>query len=238
MARSHALVFTGSLVVGVAALVACIPHPDKDFEDYGDRSASYRTVPTEAGSFDGTVQTEATEGLYYGTCLSQLAFGRPDKVFNFYTKTKFTPDGAGGKLTITLQALKLNPATNGPPIKFEKAGTTGPEQTSLVPMTANIDAATKVTITFADVAGRPALVTVPGDANPITGRPVEIENVKLTGFFAKEKFCALLNGNVVVPVTLDLEPQRNVCQFIPVKEGDPTPALTKEEDFASSTCPF
>ncbi len=238
MARSLAFVLAGSSVIAVAAVVACIPHPDKDFEDYGDRSASYRTVPMEAGTFDGTVATEPTEGLYYGACLSQLAFGRPDKVFNFYTKTKFTPEGSGGKLTITLQALKLNPATNGPPLKFEKAGTSGPEQTSLIPMAANIDPTTKVTISFADVAGRPALVTVPGDANPITGRPVEIENVKLTGFFAKEKFCALLNGNVVVPVTLDLEPQKNVCQFIPAKEGDPTPALIKEEDFASSTCPF
>lgn len=242
MAKARAIFLSGSAIGAMACVIACIPHPDKDFEDYGERTKSFSTSSSsgDAGQFDGSTVTEPTEGLYYGACLSQLAFGAPNKVFNFYTKTKFVPgtNGAPGKLTLTLQALKLkdNPGGTNPPAPpetFSKAGLLPPEQTSKeVPVEG-----TKVNIVFNDVAGRPGLVVVPGDANPITGRDVEIENVKLTGIFAKEKFCALLNGSVVKPVTLELEPPRNVCQFIPVKEGDKTPVLTKPEDFAASTCP-
>lgn len=243
MANARAIFLSGSAVGVMACAIACIPHPAADFEDYKERTIPFAT-PTggDAGQFDGSTVTEPTEGLYYGACLSQLAFGAPNKVFNFYTKTKFTPGAAGadGKLTITLQALKLKVDGTGapvspaaPPEKFDPSGRLDPLQTSKeVPV-----AGTKVSIGFNDVAGRPGLVVVPGLANPITGRDVEIENVKLTGIFAKEKFCALLNGTVVKPVNLELEPPKNVCQFIPVKDGDATPILTKAEDFAASTCP-
>ncbi|MBS2013377.1 MAG: hypothetical protein JST00_10845 [Deltaproteobacteria bacterium] len=243
MEKTRAIFLSGAAVGAMACVIACIPHPDKDFEDYAERTATFSgstSGTVDAGPIDASVITEPTEGLYYGACLSQLAFGAPNKVFNFYTKTKFTPgvNGADGKLTLTLQALKLKDNPGGanppaPPETFSKAGLLPPEQTSKeVPVQG-----TKVSIEFNDVAGRPGLVVVPGDANPITGRDVEIEKVKLTGIFAKEKFCALLNGTVVKPLNLELTPTSNVCQFIPVKDGDKTPVLTKPEDFAASSCP-
>lgn len=243
MSKTRAIFLSGAAVGAMACVIACIPHPDKDFEDYAERTKTFggtSGAPVDAGPIDATTITEPTEGLYYGACLSQLAFGAPNKVFNFYTKTKFTPDASGGKLTITLHALKLKTAPDGtiaspaaPPDTFSTAGFLGPEQAS----TESPVQGTKISVAFPAVNGRPGLVLVPGDANPITGRDVEIENVKLTGVFAKEKFCALLNGTVVKPLNLELEPPKNVCQFIPVKDGDKTPILTKPEDFAAATCP-
>ena len=243
MQKTRAIFLSGAAVGAMACVIACIPHPDKDFEDYTERTASFSGTSgavVDAGPIDATTITEPTEGLYYGACLSQLAFGAPNKVFNFYTKTKFVPDASGGKLTITLRALKLKTAPDGtiaspaaPPDTVIAAGFLGPDQSSLESQVQG----TKISVGFPPVGGRAGLVVVPGDANPITGRDVEIENVKLTGVFAKEKFCALLNGTVVKPVNLELEPPKNVCQFIPIKEGDKTPILTKPEDFAAGTCP-
>lgn len=243
MAKTRAIFLSGAAVGAMACVIACIPHPDKDFEDYTERTASFSgssSGTVDAGPIDATVITEPTEGLYYGACLSELAFGATNKVFSFYTKTKFTPgaNGADGKLTITLQALKLkdNPGEVNPPAPPEvvsKAGLLPPEQTS---KEAPVQG-TKIAVDFNDASGRPGLVVVPGAANPITGRDVEIENTRMTGVFAKEKFCALLNGKVVKPINLELTPSKNVCQFIPVKDGDKTPVLTKPEDFAASSCP-
>lgn len=242
MSKTRAIFLSGAAVGATACVIACIPHPDKDFEDYTERTAGFGASGTvvDAGPIDATTITEPTETLYYGACLSELAFGAPNKAFNFYTKTKFVPAAGGGTLTISLRALKLKTAPDGtiqtpaaPPDTVSPAGFLGPEQSS----SASPVTGTKIAVAFPEVGGRPGFVLVPGDANPVSGRDVEIENVRLTGTFAKEKFCAYLNGKVVKPLNLELDPPKNVCQFVPVKEGDKTPAFTKQEDFAAGSCP-
>lgn len=220
------------VVAGFASGLACIPNPEGDFEDFQERARGFAPPPGGGGDagFDGAPPTQAVEGVYYGACLSQLAFGRLDRVFNFYTKTKFTPDpgGAGGTLTLSLQALTLG-ATGGPPETVSAAGLVGPEQASPQPASPNVTPEGRYTIDL-------GMVTVPGAANPITGRDVIIMNTKLVGRFAQDRFCARLNGNVTQPVQLQLEPPRNICQFVPVTEGQATPTFTPA-DFTPEACP-
>lgn len=228
--RAHApLVF----VVATAGIFACIPHPDQDFEDYGERAARFApaTASDAGGSFEAQAPpTETVKGAYYGACLSQLAFYQITKVFNFYAETTFEPDPAGGgRLSVTLQALKLS-ATQGPPENVSSVGATG-EKKDVPATTVNV---TAVEGRYAIELGR---TTVPGDANPITGRDVVIDAAKLTGFFGKERFCGRLNGDVVQPIQLTLEPEKNICQFVPIKDGDKTPTFTRD-DFQPGSCPY
>lgn len=226
-----------SLLLGLASAgvsaaclgIACIPNPSGDFDKYDDRTQGMGPDEGDGGGgFDGAPPTEATEGLYYGACLTQLAFGRTDRVFNFYVTTKFTPEGAGGQLELTLQPLKLNPETNGPPATFSLAENgTGDKSSSPAGAVAGDG---KYTLDL-------GVVLVPGNANPITGRDVRIEGTTLVGRFAEERFCARLSGQVTQPTQIPLEAPRNICQFVAAKDGDPTPILTEPADFAASACP-
>jgi len=229
MRARYPLAFLGAALV----VVACIPHPGADFEDFGDRANAFTpSTPDGGGSFEAAAPpTEAVSGVYYGACLSQLAFSQPSLVFNFYTETTFTPEPAGGgKLSLSLHALALAPGGKAPPANVSKAGTVGDKQDvpATVPNVAAGDG--RYTIEL-------GTTTVPAEANPITGRPVIIEAAKLTGFFGTERFCARLNGNVTQPIELPLTPERNICQFVPIKDGDPTPTFTVE-DFQPGSCPF
>lgn len=219
-------------VFATAGVLACIPHPDQDFEDYSKRVAEFApTTAGDGGSFEAQAPpTESVKGTYYGACLSQLALSQLKKVFNFYTVTSFEPDPAGGgKLSLTFQALKLS-ASQGPPETVSSAGVTG-EKKDVPANTPNVSAADgRFTIDL-------GTMTVPGDANPITGRDVIINSTLLTGFFGKDRFCARLNGDVVQPLQLTLDPERNICQFVPIKEGDPPPTFTLA-DFEPGACPF
>jgi hypothetical protein len=228
MRARYPLVFLASTL----GVLACIPHPDQDFEDYSKRANELAPAPTvDAAVFEAAAPpTEAISGVYYGACLSQLAYYQLVDVFSFYTDTKFVPEAAGGgKLSIVLQPLKLTPDQN-PPTTASRAGIGG-ETKDVQASAPNVAAADgRFTIEL-------GTTTVPGEANPITGRNVVIDAAKLTGFFGKDRFCARLNGNVVQPIQLTLEPEKNICQFFPIKDGDPTPVL-KIEDFQPGSCPF
>lgn len=217
------------LVAAVAGIAACFPNPAKDFEDYAERADEFAPPEMGGGGFDaGPPPTEAVEGTYYGACLSQLAFYQLENVFNFYTETSFVPGEGGGTLTLTVQALKLS-EEGTPPATVSSAGLVG-ERQGVAPSAPNVDAEGRYTVEL----GR---TTVPGAANPITGRDVIIEDAKLTGLFGQGRFCARLNGNVTQPIKLTLEPEKNICQFVPIKDGDPTPTFT-QKDFTPEACPF
>jgi hypothetical protein len=233
MSRSRAPLAFGSLGLIVAALMApwaCIPHPDTDFEDYQERIASFPKPVIEASVVDqGPPPTTAVEGIYYGACLSELAFGQPDNVFNFYTKTKFTPgtNGGPGKLELSIQPLIL--VNNKPPPTISLSGAVG---SPIAAPAADVNAAGKYTINL-------GTVTVPGTANPISGSNVLIESATLQGNFAEARFCARLGGEVKQPVAAarTLDTSQNICQFLPIKDGDPKPVLAAG-DFQAASCPL
>lgn len=224
--------FAVGCLAGVAIAVgttwACIPHPGGDFEDYQERIGDFPKAIIEASTFEAAPPpTEAVEGLYYGACVSELAFGQVSNAFNFYTLTKFTPDEEGGKLELSIQALRIE--NSQPPATVATSGIVG-------------DA---ISAPAASVAsnGRYRLelgtVNVPGEANPISGSPVEIAGASIEGRFAEAKFCGRLGGEVLRPAAAarQLDPPLNICQFFPVKDGDPTPALDFAE-FQPESCPL
>lgn len=226
-----------SLVCASAVGLACIPDPAGDFEQYKEDIAPFASQG--GGSFDGSAATEAVEGTYYGACLSELGQNNPDKVFNFLVDTKFTPNpgGGGGQLSLLLTVIKTQQAgdpgeaTNVgrvPPPTVKRANATGTplgDASRAVPT----DAEGKFTIVFGDV-------NVPGDANPISQRPVVILQGAMAGRFSQNSFCTRLSGDVTVPLSVTLDPKLNICQFRPIKDGDPTPKFTKD-DFLPGTCP-
>ena len=244
--RARSLV-VASLVCGPAVGLACLPDPKGDFADYQEAVIPYKPE-AGGGSFDGAAATEAVEGTFYGACLSQLAQNNPEKVFSFLADTKFTPNagGAGGKLVFKITPLKtdqdpsLPEGQRGtkPAATVSRANVTGTMLGSETPV--DTDARGKFVAPFGQV-------NVPGDANPISKRPVVIDNGGMTGLFsqgaasgpdggASFTICTRLTGDVTTPLTLSLDPSLNVCQFRQIKDGDPTPTFTKE-DFLPGTCP-
>lgn len=239
------LLVVASLVCGPAVGLACIPDPKGDFADYQEAVVPYKPE-AGGGSFDGAAATEAVEGTFYGACLSQLAQNNPDKVFSFLADTKFTPNpgGAGGKLVFKITPLKTE--QNGgadvkgriPAATVSRSNTTGTTLGSDTPV--DTDARGKFVAPFGQV-------NVPGDANPISQRPVVIDNGGMTGLFSQSAgggpdggasftICTRLTGDVTTPLTLSLDPSLNICQFRQIKDGDPTPKFTKD-DFLPGTCP-
>jgi hypothetical protein len=218
----------GALVVAFGMTWACLPHTEGDFEDFQVRAANLPKPNIEASTFEAAPPpTNAVEGLYYGACVSELAFGQPSKAFNFYTLTKYTPDtGSGAKLELSIQPLAV--VNNLPPPTIAKSGAVGDP----IPAPLASVAAT----------GRYRLelgtVHVPGKANPISGSDVEILRASLDGLFAEERFCARLGGEVTQPVAAarTLDPPQNICQFYKIKDGDPTPTLSSS-DFQPTSCP-
>jgi hypothetical protein len=217
------------LALGVAGSWACIPDPSGDFAEYQSRVAALPKEPViEGGTFEASAPpTEAVQGLYYGACLSELAFGQLKAVFNFYTQTKYTPDPAGAKLELTIEALAA--PERAPPPTVSRAGILG----GVIPAPpAPVDQEGRYTLDL-------GLVTIPGGANPISGSNVRIEGAALQGRFGTTSFCARLTGHVAEPAAAarDLDIEKNVCKFVPIKEGDPTPTFVRE-DFAAASCPL
>ncbi|HSO31673.1 MAG TPA: hypothetical protein VLT33_04140 [Labilithrix sp.] len=183
------------------------------------------TIPQDGG-VDGAAPAEPVNGLYFGACLTTLAGGRVDRVLRFYTEVKYTPPVSAAQATLELKltALKLG-AGGGPPPTVSKSETVG--QSYTVP---------KGPVAASGVyAGPLGTITVPGAANPISGRDVVIEQTNVPGRFAPARFCSQLGGHVVAPADALLEGGSNTCIYLPVKEGDPTPALQLSDFPATCT---
>lgn len=156
------------------------------------------------------------DAVYYGACLTALASGNVEKVLHYYGEASYLPSGAGGG-TLTLRLTSLRVGDMGaPPATVSKTATVG--STSKLENVA-VDANGK----FAGVLGT---VTVPGAANPITGRDIVIDNTKLTGKYAGQQFCAQLSGDVVQPISVTLMGSENTCVFFKTVDGAPLPTLT------------
>lgn len=212
-----------SFALASALGAACIPHPADDFKDYEDKTVEQRkVVPKDAGPPpDAAPPVQAIEGVYFGTCFSQLAAGRTDRVLRFYTVTKFTPSPTGGALTLEITPLKLpTTPTDAKTGTFGKAATVG---AAFKVTDAPVDSKGVFTAAF-------GTVEVPGAANPISGRDIRIDTTVFKGRFADPaKFCAQLSGQVVQPVQQQLDAPANICLFLAAKEGDPYPDPPRDD---------
>jgi hypothetical protein len=207
---------------------ACIPHPEQDFDDYQERIANIPKSQIDASAFEAAAPpAEPVKGLYYGACLSELAFNQVSKVFNFYTNTEFTPSAQGNKLTLSIQALKVK-SGSFPPDTITSADISG----GIIKAPALVDREGKFRLEL-------GTVTIPGDCNPISGSNVLIENTVLIGRFAADRICARLGGDVRQPAASarSLNIDKNVCQFVPIQEGAKRPEVTLA-DLQAEACPL
>lgn len=228
----------------IAAAAACLPDPEADFTDYQDRIKTYVPPPqptttatseTDSGPIvpvdSGPPPVEPTTGVYFASCLSELANGNVKKTFSFWATTKFTPNAekTGGELDITLGALKLE---NGlPPTTLSASNIV-----STIPgIVGQVDA----TNSFVAALANGAKGSFSGTANPISGSDVVIAGAGLKGKFVTTGFCTRLTGHVEQPAAAerDLDENKNVCLFIPVKEGDTAPTRVFS-DYSASKCPL
>ena len=166
---------------GLGIFVACIPHPKEDYDEFLERTGDARApLPKEdVGPVDSTAPTEAIEGLYYGSCLSSLSLGDLNKVLRFYTEVRFVPGTSGGKLDITFSPLKGVDLSSGNPVPVP------PDSVSRGQVRGDSFGAKESPVTG---QGRFRVVfpkaVIDKDANPISGRPIEIENVAFEGVFS------------------------------------------------------
>lgn len=229
--------------------LACIPHPEQDFEDYQGRIKTFQgntnnpnpnvdsgpQVIIEAGP----PPKEAVEGTYYAACLTELANGSTAKIFSFWVSTKFTPNEAadtGGNLEIVLEALAL--VDGKPPPTISRAGITGQPLPS-------ISGKTDATGSFVAALEPGKTASFAGAANPISGSDVVltdegVDPVGLRGKFSENRFCARLTGHVAQPAaaTRDLDQNKNFCIFAPTKDGDKRPEYEFPKDYSAANCPL
>ena len=198
---------------------------DGGTEDGGASSSSSSTSSSSTSSSSSSgdtgdastsdVTATPTKALYVGGCLTQLAAGRVDRLFLYYTEATST----GASIDLTMQAIKTGTTT------FSKTAVVG---TTLA----------KVGVPF--VSGKYAAdfgtVVIPGAANPITGRDVTIEQTQMPGRFLPPAFCSQLAGRVVTPTDVLLDGKANVCVFKPATEGGPMPKF-EVADFDAG-CPL
>lgn len=164
-------------------------------------SSSSGNTPDSATS---DVTSTPTKALFVGGCLTQLAAGRVDRLFLFYTETSTT----GGSIDLTLQPIKAGTTT------FSKTAVVGTKLAKVgVPLVSG-----KYTTDF-------GTVVIPGAANPISGRDVTIEQTQMPGRFLPPAFCSQLAGHVVTPTDLLLDGNANVCVFKAATEGGPMPTF-------------
>ena len=171
----------GLLLVGIGVGVACIPHPKEDFEDFLARTEDARApLPKEdSGPIDSSAPTEVIEGLYFGSCLSGLSLGDLAKVLRFYSEVKFTPDPSGGKLNIKFSPMKGVDLSSGNPVPTPPSGM-NKDQLFGAPFGAEnapVSPAGRFKVVFPEV-------TLDPNTNPISGRPIKIQNVTFEGVFS------------------------------------------------------
>lgn len=227
MNRLRALITLGLVLVAATACKSNVLGTGEGESDGGTtRDASTATGGDAATT--GTDTPQIVEGTYYGACLTELAFDQPNKVFNFWVKTRLTTATTTNNATLemTLQPLEVENAS--PPMIISQSGAVG---VMVVPPPVVLDS----TGAMAVEAG-PLLI--PGTANPISGSDVIINSATLDGKFGQARFCARLGGELTKPeaAARTLDPSKNICQFLPIKDGDPRPAIPAVA-FSDAACP-
>lgn len=226
--RPAALIVPVGVMTLLAGFIACV-EPRKDYDDFLGNTSNSRTSPEAGGGLadvevDSKPPTQAVEGLYVATCITVLS-SSADNVLRFYTKTKFTPDAAtgGGKLTMNMTPLKGY--ADGKAIQPKCACTSETLGSTLNVTDAPVDKSGKFNANLGKI-------DLPPEANGISGRTITLDPIILDGRFSESGFCSILSGKVTAPIqiALDASDPRNICLFVPIKDGDTVPTY-KDADF-------
>jgi hypothetical protein len=177
----------------------------------------------DAAVFDAGRDSAVTSGVFYGACLSELAFGQTQNVFNFIVDAKTS----GQNLNLTFRALSVS--NKMPPPTVSRSGAVGTQT--------NTQSTSAQGGVFPFVLQQTQM-TIPGTANPISGTDVVIEGVTFNARWDDTRHCARLGGEILMPVAAarTLDPTQNICLFVQISEGQATPTFTAA-DFQASNCP-
>lgn len=191
------------LIVG--AFVACLPHPEGDYEEFVDKTANLRGLERDGGGIavEASVPVEKTSGAYFAVCLPGLVSGRVDRALRFYAETEFTPtEGGAGTLKLTLSPFSTAARV------FAKSSVAG----------AALDVGDAIPVSSsADFSGSLANADIVGGANPISGSDINIVDITLAGkFSAKGNFCSDFKGRVTKPIQNTFEAE---CIYLDIAEG-------------------
>lgn len=233
----HALAFVG--LVGLVALVApsactagIAPATGDGGSLLGDASGGGDdgAITSDSGVIprpDAIAPVMPVSGTYYTACLTKLAAGRVDRALHFYSAVTFTSSGAGGRLSIELTPLKIT------------APATAPSTVSKTQAVGSPISIVSATVSATGLYKAPAgTVTIPGEANNISGRPITIETAAFNGRFGAGTFCSQLSGEVTSPTFITLVGDENTCIYFPVKDGDVPPKLKTDGSDFTSGCPL
>jgi hypothetical protein len=166
----------------------------------GDSKPAENNTPGPTASTSSPAPSQGDE-VDYVACLTETAGGDASKVLSFYATVHRTAED----ISVSLQPLKTAPAT------VSSAGVVGTAVQATSPLQSG-----GFTLNL-------GTLTVPGSANPISGSDLVIEGATLTGTLS----CAHLGGSAGGDASA-LYPAKNVCKFLLVKDGDPTPAVTAD----------
>lgn len=216
--------------------MGCLPDAEKDYDDFrssteGVRGKKVIDFPTgaggeagaggaggEGGAGGGATGLPDVTGTFHVTCLPTIAGGDQNKALRFVgniTVTKDTPESETGAVSLKLTPLNKDATTI--------AQVTGAAFQTAAPVTFTAGAASDVP--FGDN------VSVPGDANPISGSEILLNGVVMvTRIKSADFLCAELNGQAVKPLQIDLAAADSVdvCLFDRVPDG--TDAVARVTD--------
>lgn len=204
--RSLARAHFGIMTLGVIAL-GCVD-PVGDFEEY-QSSAQKRTSAPPPSCLPAPTEGEIDiSGTFVGYCKVNFA----DASQALLLETKFTLKD--GVLEATLSPLlttatSLNDLAGDPPV------------TTSAPLTSN-----QFSMNF-------GLVKISGKANAISGSDIELGGALFKGVvISKDKVLAELDGGLIKPFVLDLNPAGDVCVFVRSPDGVAMPTRPEATEFA------
>lgn len=222
--------------------MGCLPDAEKDYDEFrsdtagvrGKKVIDFAAAGGQGGSDGGAGGVGGAEaggsggapavglpditGTFHVTCLPTIAGGDQNKALRFVgtiALTKDAPESEMGNATFSLIPLKKDATTT--------AETTGAKFETSAPVAFSVGAPSD--LAFGDG------VSVPGDANPISGSEILLNQVVMVARIKTADFlCAELNGQAVKPLQIDLAAPESVdvCLFDRIPEG--TDAVARVTD--------
>jgi hypothetical protein len=201
---AHRCIAFGLLsLTGGLLFAACLPDAKGDYDKFVTVTEPQREKPG-GGVSDAAVDASvvAIDANYLAVCYSALMTGSMGRTLRFYTQVKVDPMGAGGKAKLVLYPMRADAR------KFERGMATN---SPLTYDNVTVGEDTRFT-------GILPMVAIEGAANPLSGKDITIDNVKLTGLlYAKDTFCSGFSGAITMPIQQEFDA---ICRYFALKEGD------------------
>ena len=143
----------------------------------------------------------AADTTYFVTCLTALAVGDAAKRFNFVATSGWT-----------FRALTTS-AT-----RVDLAQTTGSAAKATERKSGRI-----TNLSF------PTPFTIPGAANAVSGRDIQIDGLTIEGALGGARSCGRMSGAISSPIRQPFDPATDTCVLVEVKLGDALPQVPVSE---------